>query len=101
MPLTAIDGQLVGTLTGLVNLSGSLSTIQGLSGTLSTDGVITRPIPEYDGVYIVDPSFDEQVLETRDKLMSDDVTVNAILVNTVSNPAGGNTVYIGGLIDYA
>ena len=101
MPLTAIDGQLVGTLTGLVNISGALSSIQGLEGTLATDVVIVRPIPEYDGEYIVDPSFDEQILETKDQRMTDDVTVNAIMVNTVSNPSGGNTVYIGGLINYA
>ena len=54
----------------------------------------------YDGPYNVTPRFEEQTLNTRDKLMLDDVTVEAITVSRVSNPAGGKTVYIGGLIDY-
>ena len=101
MPLTVVDGQIVGTLTGLVNISGTLSALHTIEGELSNAGVIYRPVPEYEGEYIVDPSFDEQILETKDKKMTDDVTVNAIMVNTVSNPAGGNTVYIGGIINYA
>ncbi|MBP5462745.1 MAG: hypothetical protein J6Y20_11585 [Lachnospiraceae bacterium] len=55
----------------------------------------------FSGPYNVMPGFEDQTLKTRDKLMLDDVTVNAITVSSVSNPAGGQTVYIGGLIDYA
>ena len=49
----------------------------------------------YGGPYTVDPIFDPVVLETNDKIMADDVTVNAILVSRVSNPAGGKTITIG------
>lgn len=52
----------------------------------------------YNGPYVVDPEFEEQILATRNKTMSDDVTVHRIDVSTVENPAGGNTVYIGGII---
>ena len=56
------------------------------------------PIPAYTGSYEVDPSFELQTLETSGKQMTDDVDVNAIEVSTTTNPAGGNTVYIGGEI---
>lgn len=52
----------------------------------------------YDGPYVVDPDFDGQVLDTNNKMMTDDVTVNPILVARTSNPSGGTTVYIGGII---
>lgn len=52
----------------------------------------------YEGEYEVNPSFELQKLLTAHKYLSDDVRVNAIEVSTVSNPSGGNTVYIGGII---
>ena len=54
--------------------------------------------PYYDGEYDVVPSFDTQKLETEGKVMRDDVTVEPITVSRTTNPAGGNTVYIGGII---
>lgn len=53
----------------------------------------------YKGAYTVDPDFTTQTLATKYKRMQDDVTINAIEVQRVSNTAGGRTVYIGGLID--
>ena len=53
----------------------------------------------YTGDYIVDPNFATQMLETKEKYMLDDVTVNPIEVARVSNPAGGRTIYIGGEIN--
>lgn len=52
----------------------------------------------YEGPYVVDPDFDGRVLLTNQKLMTDDVTVNPIEVARTTNPAGGKTVYIGGII---
>ena len=51
--------------------------------------------PYYTGAYEVDPRKVEQVLETRNKSMSGDVTINPIFYSEVSNPAGGETCYIG------
>ena len=56
-------------------------------------------IPAYTGAYDVDPKFTAQKLETKGKKMLDDVTVEAIEVQRVSNTSGGRTVYIGGLIN--
>lgn len=52
----------------------------------------------YTGSYIIDPDFAGQVLQTRRKYMTDNVTVNPIQVESVSNIEGGRTVYIGGII---
>lgn len=49
----------------------------------------------YDGVYQVTPKLESQTLATRNKLMTDDVTVEEIPISSVSNTAGGNTVIIG------
>lgn len=50
----------------------------------------------YDGEYSVKPTFEQQKLNTKDKLMIDDVTIDEISVVKVSNTSGGNTVIIGG-----
>ena len=64
-----------------------------------TSGVITVPvykdIPEYEGMYDVTPRVVEQRMETKDKIMKDDVTIKSIPFFNVSNTSGGCTVYIG------
>lgn len=61
--------------------------------------VITIPvykdIPEYQGGYDVTPKVVEQKMETKDKVMRDDVTIKSIPFFNVSNTSGGSTVYIG------
>ena len=53
----------------------------------------------YTGDYVVDPDFEQNILPTRNKTLTQDVTVNAIDVSRVSNTSGGVTVYIGGIFD--
>ena len=48
----------------------------------------------YEGPYDVTPKVTAQTLPTAKKLMRDDVSVRAIPYFDVSNPAGGNTIYI-------
>ena len=55
----------------------------------------TQVTPDkYQGPYYVIPEVEPQLLETKNKLMSDDVTVWAIPYTEVSNPEG-TTVIIG------
>ena len=49
----------------------------------------------YEGVYEVTPKTTGQTMETKDKLMADDVNINAIPFFEVSNTSGGKTAYIG------
>ena len=50
---------------------------------------------DYTGPYTTMPKFVGQTLETYNKHMTDDVTVEAIEISRTSNPSGGITVYIG------
>lgn len=48
----------------------------------------------YGGPYEVTPTVDEQTLATKDKRMTDDLTVTAIPIYCVGNISGGSTFYI-------
>lgn len=48
----------------------------------------------YDGPYEAIPKVTAQTLPTENKLMLEDISVRAIPYFNVSNPAGGNTIYI-------
>lgn len=52
-------------------------------------------LPMYDGSYIVVPTKQEQILNTKNKSMADDVTIHAINRSETSNPEGGKTIVIG------
>ena len=76
-----------------------------LSGNIQSKAALGQTVVQYigeanpyTGEYTVDPDFDGKVLQTRQKYMRDNVTINPIQVESVSNPAGGRTVYIGGII---
>ena len=64
---------------------------------LATSIKIEENTNPYDGEYVVDPSFETQILNTKNKTLSDDITVTPIGVQRVSNLSGGITVYIGGI----
>ena len=55
----------------------------------------TKPLPYYEGEYVITPKFTEQVLETKQRSMSDDVTVEKITTLEVDNEAGGVTYIFG------
>lgn len=49
----------------------------------------------YKGEYIINPRVVSQTMETKDKIMDDDVTINEIYYNETENLSGGMTVQIG------
>ena len=49
----------------------------------------------YTGSYIVTPKTEAQEMQTKDKLMTDNVSIKSIPYFSVSNTSGGNTIYIG------
>lgn len=86
---------------------GAPITIKILQEPLIKIGVLPHQIierngggPKYDGSYEVTPNFEEQILETKDKIMEQDVEVHKIPVWEVSNTAGGKTIIIGGEFNY-
>lgn len=58
--------------------------------------IIVKEAPKYTGAYTVTPDVEPITLQTKDKVMTDDVTVFKIPLWEVSNPFGGTTIYIGG-----
>lgn len=67
-----------------------------IAGDISLSGAIHQPVgyTDYSGPYEVTPRVKGQTLHTRDKHMTEDVTIHEIPVYSVSNSAGGDTVYI-------
>ena len=57
---------------------------------------VTKAYDEYyDGDYEVTPKITLQTLETKNKIMTDDVVIKGIPYFETSNESGGNTIYIG------
>ena len=92
-----------------VVLDGELSVNLRLDGELSVnlymDGTPDKVIrvmdydaPVYTGETTVNPDFIGKVLQTAQKTVISNITVNPIQVESVSNIQGGRTVYIGGII---
>lgn len=52
-------------------------------------------LPIYEGDSVVTPKFEEQTLNTKNKVMDSDVNVKPISVVETPNPSGGITVIIG------
>ena len=88
--------RITGRLSVAGTITGRLSALESLSGKMNIPEVVGVTL--YDGEYVVSPDFEGSILETKDKLLRQDVTVNPIEVQTVSNLSGGKTVYIGGII---
>lgn len=54
----------------------------------------------YDGLYEVIPlAFTDQILETKNKLMTDDITVFKVPYHETSNLFEGKTVYIAEVVN--
>lgn len=91
----------------MINLRGSIRAVGILKGALHRQGVLKGRVylprrvgtDVYEGAYSVSPDFEGTVLQTKEKFLEDDVTVQPIEVTRVSNTAGGNTVYIGGIFN--
>lgn len=78
-----------------INLSGSVIIGEKtlIEGNLIIGG--GRIYPTYKEEYEVNPKYYTQTLETEDKVMVNDLTINAISYNEVTNEAGGLTAKIG------
>lgn len=80
-------------------VDGTASLHTTVSGETGLAYVTKGGYKQYQGDYIVVPDVEEQVLETADKLMLDDVTIRQIPTYTVSNAAGGETFYIASEVE--
>ena len=74
-------------------IKGKIGGTSGIHGHINT--AKTKPLPYYDGEYAITPTFDRQALHTKQKSMSDDVTIEKITTLEVDNEAGGVTYIFG------
>lgn len=92
-----------------VVLDGEISLFNQIEGELSLnveyDGeigdvivVAEHDLPTYTGPTVINPDFVGTSLPTMNKVLAQNITIKPIEVQTVSNLAGGKTVYIGGII---
>lgn len=73
------------------------STISGNISHLNKE----EPVPKYEGNYTVLPlAFQDTVLLTKDKKMTENVIIKEIPYYETSNLSGGNTVYIAGHVEF-
>ena len=97
------------TLGDTVVLDGEVGLLNQIDGELSLNAeiygdvgevivVAEHDLPTYTGQTVVNPNFVGVVLPTANKVLAQNITVNPIEVQSVSNLSGGKTVYIGGII---
>jgi hypothetical protein len=73
-----------------ITVNGTINNCNSLIAKLETSSI---SYPNYDGDYIVIPKTIEQLLETKNKITRDDITVKEIPYSEVANEYG-NTVTI-------
>ena len=83
------------------NLTGRVRSEIQLVGAIRSEGKLvgrlSKPVgyDTYDGSYEVTPKCESQTMNTNNKLMKKDVTIQPIPCAEVTNPAGGKTMIIG------
>jgi hypothetical protein len=87
-----VYGELSGTLTAPQGIIGTLSTPQGIEGMLTIPQYVLPP--SYSGSYEVTPSDTEQVLETENLYMTDNITINPIPNNYGLITYNGSTITV-------
>lgn len=91
--VTSEPGNLIGYISSYGSLQGSISSETTIIGTMTYPS--SHYIDEYEGPYEATPTLDVQKLRTHDKLMLDDVTINATPVSdTITPDTDGYTITI-------
>lgn len=87
-----VNDTLIGKLTTNTQITGTLNTNSQLSGTVINGEGISRSY--YSNSYEVAPQTSSQTLDTKEKIMTDDITIKPIPYRETPNQYG-DTVYIG------
>lgn len=82
-----------GTLQTGINITGNLTTNVSLKGNIINGEGTHRSY--YSGSYEFTPQLESQTINTSEKIMANDIEINAIPYQEVPNEYG-DTVYIGG-----
>ena len=88
-----METRIKGTVSGSARIGGGISARSGLKGFI---GKGKSEAPVYTGEYEVTPkTYEESVLPTKNKRLTDNVSVKKIPQYEVSNQSGGETLIIG------
>lgn len=79
------DNKIIGTLTSQLSIVGSVGNTTTLIAHIQP-GITT--FPTYTGEYIIIPSLEEQILETKNKITRENVEVKEIPYSETSNDYG-------------
>lgn len=82
-------GSLSASLSGIKSISVRLSNLNQISATIHDDDI-------YNANYDAEAGFDDVVMSTKNKFMTDNIVIKKILVSTTSNDSGGYTLNVGG-----
>ena len=74
----------------------SINTPHKLTAQMQNVTIYTSDIEVYDGQTVVNPTFEQQSLNTKNKRVSENINILPIEVTRLQNSAGGNTIIIGG-----
>jgi len=81
--------------------TGNISPINQISGNITYGIGKGEVTPIYEGKYNISPlAFEETVLLTKNKKMTENIIVKEIPYYETSNLSGGTTVYIAGQIEF-
>lgn len=85
------------------NIRATIKSRESISGSIASAGNITAVVSNgisdfdvYSGEYNVVPKIESQTLETKFKSMEENVTIESIPYQEVTNISGGTTATIGG-----
>lgn len=83
-----------------IKIRGDITARSTISGSISHLNK-EEPVPKYEGNYTILPlAFQDTVLLTKNKKMTDNVIIKEIPYYEISNSSGGSTVYIAGQIEF-
>lgn len=86
---------LSGELNTKKKLVGNISGTASLTGDIAISNTVIVDYDEFEGPYEVKPLVESQTLDTKEKLMKEDLVVLAIPYAEVANLSNGITVTIG------
>lgn len=93
--ILTLDGEVSGNIVQTHSITGNISNALTVQGNISP-GQLAPRFPVYDGVYEVTPLAQlDIVLDTANKILQNNVTVNRIPYFQTSNLSGGYTATIG------
>lgn len=93
--ILTLDGEIAGNIVQIHSITGDISSALSIQGSVSP-GQLAPRFPIYDGVYEVTPLAQlDIVLDTANKILQNNVTVNKIPYFQTSNLSGGYTATIG------